>query len=145
KAAIHVALAAAYRALSRYDESVFHGRAALDLCTVSFKPDDRETLIATYELGQGLRDQGKLNEADPLLTTALQRARNKYGTGDAVTRKLIGALGLVRVEQGRLKDAHQLLQEQLDASRSQANGKNQEPISTMNNLALVLRYEGDLA
>ncbi len=97
------------RAVALVDRGV-QGARALDR-----EPEVQAELYQT--LGNIYEKLGKLDRADALLTLALERRRALYGRAHREVAESLLALGLLRMDQGRLPDAAKLVGEGLDMSR----------------------------
>lgn len=79
------------------------------------QPDLQAELEQT--LGTLYQKLGKLDRADALLRAALERRKALYGPEHAEVAESLLALGLLRVDQARLKDAERLVREGLAMAR----------------------------
>jgi tetratricopeptide (TPR) repeat protein len=76
--------------------------------------DAPTTADVTLTLGLVLRELGKYQEADPLITKAVDVYRSLYAGPHASTAKAIHGLAKLRMNQGRAVDAEPLFVEALD-------------------------------
>lgn len=103
-------LAAAYKAKGEYEAAMHHNRVALERCREA--DDPVYTGIVEFGLGDTLRMMGRLDEALPLLESALESHRaNEYATGIAEARL---ALAHLHLERGDLERAEALLPDLVD-------------------------------
>ncbi len=81
---------------------------------------DREPAVQAalyYTLGGLYQKLGKLDQADTLLSLALERRRAIFGRENAEVAQSLVAMGELRIEQGRLADAEKMAREGLAMSR----------------------------
>src|SRR5581483_6043408 len=77
-----------------------------------------EVQAELYEtLGGIFESLGKLDRADALLSTALERRRARFGRESPEAAATLVAMGLLRVRQARLPDAEELVREGLEIDR----------------------------
>lgn len=98
-------------------------------------------LVAQGWLGEMLRRQGRLDEAEQLLTTALEGRRDPSGTPFPIAGELCVRLGLVHYEQDRLGSAALLLDQGRRCGEVMSNGWMVEPAGLM--LAWLRQVDGD--
>ena len=68
-------------------------------------------------LGSIYQKLGKLDRADSLLSSALERRTSVYGRDSAEAAESLVALGLLRIDQERLPDAERLVREGLETTK----------------------------
>jgi tetratricopeptide (TPR) repeat protein len=100
-------LSAVYRAQGRYAEAQQLCEWTLDLLREDLGEDHWATLGTQYELGRILMEQGRLSEADKLISEALRKQRIKYGDAHGNTH----VLAVLRTRQGKYADANDLFTE----------------------------------
>ncbi|MBR8827275.1 MAG: CHAT domain-containing protein [Gomphosphaeria aponina SAG 52.96 = DSM 107014] len=106
-------------------------------------PQSRENIYARINLAQTLIQQGKIEQVQPLLTTALEAA---HTLGDKQAESYaLGYLGNIKDKQGQLPEATQLTQKALNlAQEQQLNGDAREVTYLwQSQLGRLLRKQGD--
>lgn len=96
----------------------------------------RTTFGATYS---GL---GRYEEAEPLLTRALETRRRIHGERHPDVATSLHCLGWLRWKQGRLDEAEQLLRSALDLRTSLLGERHPEVLKTLEELGAVLEHRG---
>jgi tetratricopeptide (TPR) repeat protein len=90
-------------------------------------------------LGNVLRAQGKLAEAEPLLREALEVFRRKLGNEHPGTLKSINYLGLLLRAQGEYDEAEALLREALEGRRRQLGDEHPITLTVSRSLDALLK------
>ena len=106
---------------------------------------DREPAVQAelyYTLGGLYQKLGKLDKADALLGTALQRRRAIYGRDHPEVAESLVALGLLRIGQARLEEAERLVREGLEMSRRVAPANDPAVARATSALGKVLEHRG---
>jgi len=92
-------------------------QSSYEVLTAHLPPDDRDRLVSTANLGQYLASAGRLEEAEPLLRTAVAGLTALHGADDA---RALGAqqnVVLLLRAQGKIGEAIALQREVLDGRR----------------------------
>jgi len=97
-----------------------------------------------HSLALLLRDQGKLDEAEPLMREALGGMRRQLGNSHPDTLISINNLAVLIRDQGRLAEAEPLMREVLAELRNQLGNSRPNTLASINNLAVLLRDQGKL-
>ncbi|MBE7503124.1 MAG: tetratricopeptide repeat protein [Verrucomicrobiales bacterium] len=89
----------------------------LPLARQAFGPDSPNAMFEQMRLAWGRLDEGRLDEAEALLTHARDRLRDTRGSDDFLTRRAMRWLSGVFTSQGRYEEGIQLRREVLDLER----------------------------
>jgi len=142
-------LSSVYRAQGRYAEAQQLCEWTLDLMREDLGEDHWATLGAQCELGRILMEQGRLSEADKLISEALRKQRIKYGGSAGNTSLFINVLAVLRTRQGKYADANDLFAEGHELSIEALKDRKQPPddshpnaLEGMNNLGVLRREQG---
>jgi serine/threonine-protein kinase len=106
---------------------------------------DREPAVQAelYQTLGGLYQQlGKLDRADALLASALDRRRAIYGREHPEVAESLIALGLLRIRQARLDEAERLVREGFDMSRRLLPANDPAVAKATSALGKVLEHRG---
>ena len=106
---------------------------------------DREPAVQAelyYTLGGLYQKLGKLERADALLGTALERRRAIYGRDHPEVAESLVALGLLRISQARLEEAERLVREGFEMSRRSAPANGPAVARATSALGKVLEHRG---
>ena len=87
------------------DASALYFREALLKARAAFPAQDPRLVRSELALGEALRRQGKVDEAEPLLVAARDGARGVSPPQPALLADVLESLGLLRVMQGELLEA----------------------------------------
>jgi len=138
----HLSLGDDQQLMKHYPDAEMNLQKAVDLLTAAAGRDHPATAAAKSRLGETLFRAGHRSEAEPLLIDALEvQKKSPQGIDDATeTRKTLGALEYVR---GRLRDAEQLLRENLAQLQSGQDKELRYGVSA-SVLTTVLTAEGNL-
>jgi len=98
-----------------------------------------------HSLALLLRDQGKLDEAEPLMREALDGRRNQLGNSHRDTLISVNNLAVLLRAQGKLAEAEPLMREALGGMRRQLGNSHPDTLISINNLAVLIRDQGRLA
>lgn len=131
----------AYWQLGLWEQAEFHIRRGLALRDSLFGPDHLETLYSCNSLGELLKDQGKLQEAVPLVESVLAGFRLEFGPEHTHTLTAIHNMGDMLQHLDRLDEAEPYLRESL-AIRRRVLGN--DHASTLNSLQQLGSLLGDL-
>lgn len=105
------------------------------------EPEVQAELYLT--LGNSYRHLGSLNEADALLTAALNQRRHLFGPEHPQVAESLVALGLLRMDQARLDEAEQLIRDGLEMTRLSQSDNNNAFARATTALGNVLSTRGD--
>jgi len=106
---------------------------------------DREPAVQAelyFTLGGLYQKLGKLDRADALLGTALERRRAIYGRDHPEVAESLVALGLLRISQARLEEAERLVREGFEMSRRSAPANGPAVARATSALGKVLEHRG---
>lgn len=109
--------------------------------TLKAEPAVQAELYQT--LGNIYQRLGKFDQADPLLSTALERRKAIIGSDSRDVAESLVALGLLRVDQGRLAEAEQLVREGLALDRRHLPSNDPAIEKDTSALGRVLEERGD--
>ena len=98
---------------------------------------------SAFELGVALGEQGRFDEAMPLMTGAVDRGRQVLGPTHKTTILWMRGLALLYRAQGNMAGAGELLSRTYDASRETLGADNGITLLCMNDLAVVRLSEGN--
>ncbi|KAL1503881.1 hypothetical protein AB1Y20_012344 [Prymnesium parvum] len=116
------------------------GRAAV----ARLSAEERGTSALPAKLGLMLLEQGKLEEAEPLLREAAEARRAALGDRHEETLSSINNLAGLLLEQGRREEAEGLYREALQARRETLGDRHESTLTTMSNLGSLLNDQGRL-
>jgi eukaryotic-like serine/threonine-protein kinase len=116
-----------------------HARA---IQTTLFGQRNRETLASESYLGQLLRAQGHLPEAEKLLQNTIETQHQVLGPNDPDTLASMDRLGYVYANEARHADAENLFRQTLNAERKVLGPDDPQTLSTLNELAESLTPQG---
>jgi len=106
---------------------------------------ERGTSLLINDVGELLRECGRLGEAGRLFEEALAARRAQLGDADPMTLTSLNNLGLLRREEGLYDEATALLTEAYEARRSAQGEDHPETLTALNNLGALLKREGKYA
>jgi serine/threonine-protein kinase len=107
------------------------------------EPDIQAELYET--LGGIYRKLGEFERADSLLGTALDGRRRLHGEDHPDVARSMVALGLLRVDQGRLDDAEQMIRRAREIARTHLPRNHTSAVRAMTALGRALYEKGDYA
>ena len=138
-------LAFAYHELERYDKMEEMAREALRLSTSLFGDSHETIAVAMTQLGDALRHQNDLAQAEPLLRDGVTMSLKLVGT-NADTVVALYELGQLYQAQNRRVEAEQLYRQGW-AARSQLIGRNEREaaFAALNHLTGLLKDQGRYA
>lgn len=116
-------------------------RDELAFAKAHFGPDDIRTLQSATRLGFTLSSQGRLDEADLLLTAAVAALERVAGTDSADTLRALAYLAIVREHQQRLPEAEALLLRALAGQQSILPPDHPDTLRSLSNLARLYRAQ----
>jgi len=91
-----------------------------------------------------LKNQGRLDEAEPLCREALEAAREVLGSRHPNTLVSMNNLAMMLSGQGKLDEAEPLYREALEARREVLGARHPDTLGSMHNLGGVLKDQGKL-
>ena len=103
--ALHLTLGQTYLALGLYEPAGRELERAVDQCTRALGPAHHDSLYAMGYLCISLREQGRPQEALPMLERLVALRRTHLGPDDPETLKSMGELALVLRSCGRVEEA----------------------------------------
>jgi len=106
--------------------------------------EERAVSVLQNNLARLLYDQGKLDEAEPLMREALEMKRRTLGDSHPDTLSSINNLGLLLKGQGKLSEAEPLMREALEGKRRTLGDLHPSTLGSINNLASFLQDQGKL-
>ncbi len=104
-----------------------------------------DTLKCEANVGLVLMEQGKWEEARPILAEAVEKGMSVWGRADKMMFSAMNNLSRVERKLGRAEDAERLLREALAGCQQVLGEENRRTLSAMNNLGTLLHERGDLA
>jgi tetratricopeptide (TPR) repeat protein len=104
--------------------------------------DPGTVALLQNELGNSLRELGRLEEAEVVLTKAWRTRARVLGPDHHDTLISMSQLALVYAERGRYDEAEPLLKQALEANRSKFDPDHRETLTGMDNLATLYRVRG---
>lgn len=107
--------------------------------------DERIGFELRLQLGTTYLNLSELDRAEAQLGSALQTARRVLGDDDHETFLAIGAMGLLREEQGRLDEAEALYREAVEGRRRVFGDDHPNTLNTIAKLGYVLMLRGKYA
>jgi tetratricopeptide (TPR) repeat protein len=116
------------------------GRGAL----AALPPAERATSKLINQVAMLLKEQGRLDEARPLLEEAVAGCRAALSEAHPSTLTAVNNLGNLLKAQGRLNDAQPLLEEALAGYRTALGEAHPDTLTAVNNLASLLRAQNRL-
>jgi serine/threonine protein kinase/Flp pilus assembly protein TadD len=144
EAALRYTLARIYESVGNGDLALLQVRKSLAIrrrTVGDFHPDTLETLSL---LGTILRNEGKLEEAEPVSREALAGDRQVRGDDDLETIESMNSLALLLNARDKTGEAESLLREALERSRRAHHDDHIITIKTCNNLGWLLLTQGRL-
>ena len=106
--------------------------------------EERATGVLINQVALLLKQQGKLDEAEPLYREALQGKRAKLGNDHPSTLNSINNLGMLLQAQGTLDEAEPLFREALQGERAKLGNDHPGTLGSIYNLADLLQAQGKL-
>ena len=137
---------AAYRCGECMDE--YRDALSLELLSARLqakRTSGQNTLFTLNALAAELHDQGKFDEAEPLLREALEMSRKILGNRHQITLASINNLGMVLKDKGDLATAELLYREALEVQRETLGNRHPGTLCTISNLGVLLQAKGDFA
>jgi len=119
-----------------------HFTRALELNTGSHGPDHPDTLSSEHHLAWALKELGRLDEAETMLRSIVDRRRRVLGAEHPDT--LASTLNLANVvyKQGRMAEAEEILTELIPIQKRVLGESHTDTLTADNSLALVLSAQG---
>lgn len=108
-------------------------------------PDHPDAISAQNNLGLLLMNTGRFDEAEDLLTTALEQSREVKGDANIETLSVLDNIGLLSLQLGRFEESEAYLQESLEGYREQLPSDAPELLAAINNIASAYQTRGDYA
>jgi serine/threonine protein kinase/tetratricopeptide (TPR) repeat protein len=100
--------------------------------------DHADTLVSLHDLGNLLREEGKLAEAEPCIRGAMEGFRRVLGDEHPSTLVAIGSVGLLARARGDFASAEACYREALDGLRRVRGDTHSETLNTLNNMGSLL-------
>src|SRR5262249_18084192 len=116
EAAIRATVGKTYQALGDYQKAEEHLRAAVELNTRVYGPQNRRRPEAVTHWRALLEERGRAGGAEPRLRQNLETCRRLLGNQDRLALEAADRLGSVLVHLGRLDEAETLLKQNADDS-----------------------------
>lgn len=132
--------------LAKHGEAEQLIRRALALYEKLFGKTHYNVAATCHNLGDLLRAQAKLQEAEPAYRRAVDAfmASPLFGPSHSRTSNAMGLLGLTLKELGRMDEAEPLLRRAIELSSVSNGPEHQDTATHMNNLAHVLKIKGQV-
>ena len=126
---------------------VSEARALLQECRRDHGNSSYITTVAAHNLGQLLLDQGRPDDAEPLLLEALASMQRMRGNAHPDALGVVSNLASLRIAQGRGADAERLLRAVRDRAGSSGPGRapDTSALLALHHHGVVLEQEGKLA
>lgn len=102
------------------------------------------SLLAMSNYGRLLQEQGRLEEAEPLLREVLEIRRARLGPQHQATMASIANLGGLLREKGNLTEAAELFREDLQMTSETLGPRHPDTLIAIGNMADLLREMGEL-
>jgi eukaryotic-like serine/threonine-protein kinase len=134
-----------YTGLGLYRRAQDLTEQALALDRSLFGERNRKTLETDSYLGQLLRAQGHLPEAEKVLQTTIDAQRQAFGPNDPDTLVSMDRLAYVYTNEARHTEAESLLRQTLDGERHVLGPDDPRTLNTLNELAENLTPQGRFA
>jgi len=131
-----------YGSLGLYNDAIALQREALESRRKLFGPQHPEVARAMAGLGDALREQGELAEAETYLTQALAMQRDLLGSRAVEIAPTLMALGQLAQQRGSLDTAERFLEQGLDIYRQHQMLQRSEAASIFNDLAGLALQRG---
>ena len=106
------------------------------------EPDERGVSFLIMDVGEMLREHGKLEQAEKLFTDALEVRRRVCGADDPKTLTSINNLGTLLCDMRRYFEAMPLLEEAMATRRATQGDRHPETLTAINNLASCFKAVG---
>jgi tetratricopeptide (TPR) repeat protein len=139
EAAIRATVGKTYQALGDYQKAEEHLRAAVELNTRVYGPQNRATLEAVNHWTALLDETGRAAEAEPRLRQNLETCRRLLGNQDRLALEAADRLGSVLVHLGRLDEAEKLLKQNADDSARILGDDHPVTLRSVHTLCLLLK------
>ncbi len=121
-----------------------HGRKAVEISERHFEPGHPKIATSQSNLGEVLRNLGKLKEAQDLLRKALKSDENRFELDHPIIAIRQSVLALVLQDLGELKEARDLLRKALESDERSFKPGHPKIAIRQSNLAVVLQNLGEL-
>jgi tetratricopeptide (TPR) repeat protein len=131
-----------YGSLGLYPDAIALQREALESRRKLFGPQHPEVALAMAGLGDALREQGELAEAETYLAQALAMQRDLLGSRAVELAPTLMALGQLAQQRGSLDAAERFLEQGLDIYRQHQMLQRSEAASMFNDLAGLALQRG---
>jgi len=104
--------------------------------------EDRPLSQLQTMLGRVLKDQGKMSEAEPLLSAAVEVKRRTLRVTHPDTLSSLDSLRVLLKAQGKLDEAEPLLRENLEVRRRTLGDAHPDTLTSINNFGMLLLDQG---
>ena len=138
-------LAAQYRVLGLYDESMPLAEAALATRRQVLGQEHPDTLVSLNEMGFLLLAMGKPAEAEPCFREALEKMQGALGEDHRDTLTAMANLAWSLQDQGRLDEAEPFYRECLEKRRRAFGDDDPDTATAISNVGYVLLAQGKYA
>ncbi len=129
---------------ARMDEAIALWSASRDELIEAIGADAEHTLVMQHNLCLGLKNAGRIAEAEALAADLLERRRRVLGPDNPQTLGAIDLLGGMIMTQGREREALPYLREAVDGRARILGDQHISTLLTMGNLGAVLIRLGEL-
>jgi len=133
--------ASAYVELGQIDQAETAARTALDIRQEHYSAPHIDLAYAKESLGTVLKEQDRLEEAQPLLEDAVRQSKHVLDPDNDRLDKFKISLAMLYTDRKRYNEAEELYMEVIDR-RERVNPDGLTVLYTKNNLALVYQRQG---
>lgn len=144
-AQLRQALADLYLSIGLFDAAFLLQESALATRRRVLRSEHPDTLLSINNMGNLLRSQGKLTEAEPYLREALEKSRRVLGEENRNTLMSISNMGALLQRQGKLAEAEPFYREALEKRRRVLGEQHPDTLDSISNMGALLWSQGKLA
>jgi tetratricopeptide (TPR) repeat protein len=138
-------LAERYRRIGLYEAALPLQKRAVAVRHAVLGDAHPDTLSSLNALGNLLRDQGKLDEAETIWRETLRMRREVLGNAHADTQASVNNMGVILYMQGRLSEVEPYFLESLQTRRRVLGSDHKDTLSSLNNMGVLLQDQGKLS
>ena len=142
RAMLYNAIGETFTGLGMLPESFEAYRRALEIRIRHLGPDHADTLESCQNLAMAYQDEGRFDQAIPLLKTTLERRRATLGDNHPDTIESINDLAVADWEAGQPNEAIPLYEEALERVRIREGADHVDTLTIMDNLGVALTAAG---
>jgi serine/threonine protein kinase len=145
EATLQQVLATRYREMGLFDSALSLQEQALSTRRLVLGPAHVRTVDSLGELGELLRAQGRLGQAEPLLRETLETRRRLLGPTHPDTLTSASRLASLMVAQGKLSEAESRYREVLNDRRRTLGSDHPDTLESISDLGATLQRQGKLS